>query len=383
MLRAEPLYRIRLMLLASEAQDAALVLARFGVFSPAPDRVDALDETPAAAYREAWLEADARLAKLLGQCGEAGPLQVPDDAAAPTLADLEELNDWLKEVWVACMACHEREGRIEEARKHLDALADTLAKLERLNVDLADLLRPDSLLAVDLGSLPAGGLKRVTEALAMTGYLVARFDEAGEQVFAVIAGPRNRHEEVRGLLAQAGWRELPVPDELRTRPQAARAWLEAPVVGDDRRHDAGRAVGGRGHDSAARRILLVDRERERVHPVHHVERAVLGRLHQHAMQSRRTAANLEHARQQAGALEPAFDAAVHHRPHAQQRGAGLLVGAECPLVGKNELVQLEPLLATGCQQLLRGCERVRHRRTGAARLGATEVGSARDESAAH
>lgn len=230
MLRAEPLYRIRLMVLASEAQDAALALARFGVFSPAPDRRDALDESPAAAYREAWLEADARLAKLLEQCGEAGLLQIPDDAAAPALADLEELNDWLKEVWVACMACHEREGRIEEARKHLDALAETLAKLERINVDLADLLRPDSLLAVNLGSLPASGLKRATEALAMTGYLVSRFDEAGEQVFAVIAGPRNRHEEVRGLLAQAGWRELPVPDELRTRPQAARAWLETERV---------------------------------------------------------------------------------------------------------------------------------------------------------
>ena len=32
---------------------------------------------------------------------------------------------------------------------------------------------------------------------------------------------------MRGLLAQAGWRELPVPDELRTHPQAARAWLQA------------------------------------------------------------------------------------------------------------------------------------------------------------
>jgi V/A-type H+-transporting ATPase subunit I len=36
-----------------------------------------------------------------------------------------------------------------------------------------------------------------------------------------------RQEEVRGLLSQAGWRELPVPQELRTHPQAARAWLEA------------------------------------------------------------------------------------------------------------------------------------------------------------
>jgi V/A-type H+-transporting ATPase subunit I len=49
-------------------------------------------------------------------------------------------------------------------------------------------------------------------------------------VFAVIAGPRVRQDEIRGLLAQAGWRELPVPDELRTHPQAARSWMEAERV---------------------------------------------------------------------------------------------------------------------------------------------------------
>ncbi len=226
MLRAEPLYRIRLLVLTSELQDAALTLARFGVFNPAPGHLEALDEAPAAAYREAWVEAETRLTKLQEQCGVAGPLEVPEAAEAPTLADLEELNGWLKEVWVACMDCRERESQLEDARKHLDALAETLAKLERLNVDLARLLSPDSLLAVNLGSLPADGLKRVTEALAMTGHLVSRFDQVDEQVFAVIAGPRSRHDEVRGLLAQAGWRELPVPDELRTHPQAARAWLE-------------------------------------------------------------------------------------------------------------------------------------------------------------
>jgi V/A-type H+-transporting ATPase subunit I len=89
------------------------------------------------------------------------------------------------------------------------------------------LLRADSLLAVSIGSLPAAGFKRVTEALSMTGHLVSRFDQAGEQVFVVIAGPRDRYDEVRGLLIQAGWRELAVPDELRTHPQAARIWLEA------------------------------------------------------------------------------------------------------------------------------------------------------------
>lgn len=227
MLRAEPLLRIQLVTLASEAQDAALALAQFGVFSPAPVALDALAEAPAMAYREVWLEAEARLAKLLEQCGDTGPLHVPEDAEAPTLADLEALNLWLKSVWNACLECHETATRVEERRQHLAALEDTLAKLEHLNVDLAPLLRADSLLAVRIGSTAAGNFKRLTEALAMTGYLASRFDTVGDQVFAVIAGPRAREEEVNGLLAQAGWHELPVPDELRTHPQAARAWLDA------------------------------------------------------------------------------------------------------------------------------------------------------------
>jgi V/A-type H+-transporting ATPase subunit I len=226
MLRAEPLLRIQLLMLASEAQDAALALAQFGVFNPAACTLDALTESPAAAYREAWLDAQSRLSKLLEQCGDNPPLSLPENAEAPVLADLHELNKWLKGVWVACVASYESKMQIEDALGHLDALEVTLAKLERLNVDLAHLLRADSLLAVNIGSLPSTGLKRVTEALSMTGHLVSIFDQVGDQVFAVIAGPRVRHEEVHGLLSQAGWRELPVPDELRTHPQAARAWLE-------------------------------------------------------------------------------------------------------------------------------------------------------------
>jgi V/A-type H+-transporting ATPase subunit I len=236
MLRTEPLLRIQLFMLASEAQDAALTLARFGQFNPAPCRMETLAESPAATYREVWLEAAARLSKLLDTCGDTSPLNLSADAEAPSLADLQEVNHWLKDVWVSCFACHEDEAKIEDVRSHLGSLEDTLAKLEGLNVDLAHLLRPDSLLSVNIGSLPAAEFKRVTEALAMTGHLVSRFDQAGEQVFAVIAGPRARQGEVRGLLSQAGWRELPVPDELRTHPQLARVWLEAERVRMDAHH---------------------------------------------------------------------------------------------------------------------------------------------------
>ena len=225
MFRAEPLLKIRLRILASEAADAALELARFGIYSPARHAAERLPENPAAVYRETWLEVEARTAKLVERCGALSPLSIPEGAEAPTLVDLEELNGWLKEVWITCLAAYEGEVRIEEEIRHLDALQETLGRLERLNVDLAYLLRPDGLLAVNIGSLPAASVKRAGEALSMTGYVIYNFDTIADQVYAVIAGPRDRHGEVRALLSQAGWRELPVPPELRTHPRTARAWL--------------------------------------------------------------------------------------------------------------------------------------------------------------
>ncbi len=225
MFRAEPLVKIRLLTLASETPDAALELARFGIYSPAQHAPAALAEAPAEAYRDAWLEAESRVARLAERCGNLAEVQIPEGASAPTLADLEALNVWLKEVWGACLSAHEGEARIQEDLRHLDALEETLDKLQRLNVDLAQLLRADGLLAVHIGSLPTASVKRVGEALSMTGSLVSTFDQVGDQAYVVIAGPRDRGEEVRGLLAQAGWRELPVPGELQTHPQAARQWL--------------------------------------------------------------------------------------------------------------------------------------------------------------
>jgi V/A-type H+-transporting ATPase subunit I len=225
MFRAEPMVKIRLLMLASEAPDAALELARVGLYSPAQYAPEALAEKPAEAYREAWLEAESRVSKLVERCGGLPEMSIPPGVEAPTLADLEELNTWLKEVWSACLSAHEGEARIQEEVRHLDALQDTLSKLDHLDVDLARLLRPNGLLAVNIGSLPAASVKRMGEALSMTGSLLHTFDTLGDQAYAVIAGPRERHREVRGLLSQAGWRELPVPPELCAHPYAARTCL--------------------------------------------------------------------------------------------------------------------------------------------------------------
>lgn len=86
--------------------------ARFGIFSPAQYASEALTESPAEAYREAWLEAESRVSKLLERCGNMGEMVIPEGAAAPTLADLEELNKWLKGVWNTCLPAHEGEALI-------------------------------------------------------------------------------------------------------------------------------------------------------------------------------------------------------------------------------------------------------------------------------
>ncbi len=226
MFRAQPLYRVTLWCLASEAPDAALLLARHGIFSPVAQEDAALPGNPAESYRDVFLEADARLSRILEQCGLSGEITLPADAVAPNLTELHEINDWLREIWQVCSRCKESELRVEEEKRRLASLKETYGRLKRLNLDLSRLLRPDSLLDARLGLVPSANVKRLRDALALAGYVLSPFDHAEGQTFAVVAGPRREGEGIADLLSQAGWRELPVPPELQTHPDAAREYIE-------------------------------------------------------------------------------------------------------------------------------------------------------------
>lgn len=238
MFRAQPLSRVTLWFLSSEAPDAALLLARHGVFAPAAEADEALPDNPGGAYREVFLEAAARLARIQEQCGLGAAVELPADAVAPSLEELTEANEWLKQIWQLCSACKEAELRVEEEKRRLAALKETYERLKRLNLDLSRLLRPDSLLDARLGQVPTANVRRLRESLHLAGYVLSPFDEAEGQVFAVVAGPRREGEGIAGLLSQAGWRELPVPAELQTHPEAARQYIEA----EERRLEASSAL---------------------------------------------------------------------------------------------------------------------------------------------
>lgn len=226
MFRAQPLYHMTLWCLASEAQDIALLLAQQGVYCPAPDPEAGPAGAVAKEYRETYLEARARLDKILPLCGIHEDPLLPADALAPSLQELQGINNQLKDAWRACSECQTLEDEVETLRRELASIEDTYSRLHGLHRDMTALLKPDSLLKVLVGQVPTSNVRRLQEALGLAGHLLLAFDQSGAQTFALIAGPRNKGE-LGDLLAQAGWRNLPIPSELQTRPETAEAYLQA------------------------------------------------------------------------------------------------------------------------------------------------------------
>lgn len=225
MFRAQPMSRVTLYCLTSEAQDAALLLARHGLFGLAADKHESFPESPGDEYREIYLEAEARLAKIGELCGHLELPPIPPDVIAPNLRELKGINNRLRDLWQKCSACAEHGQKIEEDLRRLAVLRDTFERLKTLDVDVSRLLKADSLLDSRIGQVPKANVKRLKEALQLAGYMLTVFDQTGEQAFVVVAGPRSGGE-LGGVLSQAGWRELMIPLELQTHPEIASKYLE-------------------------------------------------------------------------------------------------------------------------------------------------------------
>ncbi len=260
MFRARPMSRVTLYCLTSEAQDVALLLARHGLFGLAADKEVSFPESPGDEYREIYLEADARLAKIGELCGHLDIPPLPPDAIAPNLRELKGINHRLRDMWQKCSACADQGQKIEEDIRRLAALRDTFGRLKTLDVDVSRLLKADSLLDSRIGQVPKANVKRLKEALQLAGYMLTVFDQTGEQAFVVVAGPRSGGE-LGGVLSQAGWRELVVPPELRTNPEIAGRYLEreAERLQDEESHYCdvkAQSVGAQGDWLGQARLLL-------------------------------------------------------------------------------------------------------------------------------
>lgn len=229
---------VSLWVLNSDAPQASLLLATYGVFTPEKSLAWERDlpETPGDRYVEIFAEANARLGKVLEHYGtaalgapaaaradELSPEQVPE---APTLAQLQEWNAWLGELWNAASRCEEDKRRVTEALEHNASLRNSLEHFKKLDIDLSWLARPKRFLQTRIGTVPEANLARLGEALELSGFLLEVFDAQDGRVYAVAIGPIGKAGEIRGALDAAGWQETSLEPELLAHPDKAREELE-------------------------------------------------------------------------------------------------------------------------------------------------------------
>ncbi|MEW6132785.1 MAG: V-type ATPase 116kDa subunit family protein [Pseudomonadota bacterium] len=228
---------VSLWVLNSDAPQASLLLATYGIFTPEKSQAWERDlpETPGDRYAEVFAEAKARLNKILEHYGPtplAGKEIEFEDAAAlpagpdaPTLDELQEWNAWLGELWNVASRCEEEKRRINEALEHNASLLSSLEHFRKLDIDLAWLARPKRFLQTRIGIVPVANLARLSEALELSGFVLEVFDTQDGRAYAVAAGPVGRAGEIRGAMDAAGWQEMTLEPELLAHPEKAREAL--------------------------------------------------------------------------------------------------------------------------------------------------------------
>lgn len=229
---------VSLWVLNADAPQASLLLATYGIFTPEKSQAWERDlpDTPGDRYAEVFAEANARLNKILehygptpladGEIGFEATAAQPAGPEAPTLAQLQDWDAWLGELWNVASRCEEDRRRIGEALEHNAGLLSSLEHFRKLDIDLGWLARPKRFLQTRIGTLPEASLARLSEALELSGFLLEVFDAQGGRAYAVAAGPLGKAGEIRGALDAAGWQEMTLEPELLAHPEQAREALE-------------------------------------------------------------------------------------------------------------------------------------------------------------
>ena len=219
MMTPVPMCRVSLSLLTEDLIQAGLELARFGSFSPQlrPRKEETFPELPLRDYLEVFESARARFRKISQFLGfEPRPEAAPE--RPPDLAELQSLNQWLEEVWQQCSACAENLRRSEEELREVRQLKGLLRSYRHLDFDLGLLHTDFRFLHVRLGTIPQQNLGRLREAVALAGFTTTRFAVREERAHVIVAGLKEKAEELETVLKAADFRALQLPAEFSDHP---------------------------------------------------------------------------------------------------------------------------------------------------------------------
>lgn len=236
MFRPESMRHVLIQVVKNDLPQAALTLAAQGSFAPdrRPSDEHELVEVPGERYRQLYRQAESRLSKINSHFQK--PVEV--SGLEPRLVserELDALNKRLGSLWQECSKCQEDFRRLDDEIRLVDQLESALETFANLNIDLGLLQGDKEFLDLRLGIVPSINLERMRDALGLADYLVYTFLKADESIHVVVVGPKDEQTaEVDAVLESAGFRDLPVPAELRDEPNKIRQELT------ERRREIGR-----------------------------------------------------------------------------------------------------------------------------------------------
>ncbi|MCP4702183.1 MAG: ATPase [Gammaproteobacteria bacterium] len=230
MFKPLPMQRVMLKVMREDAPLAALVLADCGVFSPEAADLpeDVLPERPGAQYNKVYRNAQSRLEKLRQRADDGPCREFPDELRVIELAELEQANKRLGELWGRYSELEEQQHRLLEERRHLEELKENLHLFSTLNINLGRLQASGAFLELHMGTLPLLDLQRFAKAVSIEPHHFLKvFHTARETAYVMIAGPRKEKQDTHKLLQTADFRPLALPPEFKSHPKTIQHELSA------------------------------------------------------------------------------------------------------------------------------------------------------------
>ena len=216
--------RITLKVLQEYAPLTALILADSGVFGPETSQLpeEILPHRPGDAYHKLFSSAETRLSKVKQRVSLPTPIKsLP--LRGIELAELEQINQHLGELWNQFSKLEEQQHKAAEERRHLDSLSQSLEIFQSLDIDLSVLRNTREFLDLHVGTLPLIDLQRFEKAVSLAPYHFLKvFYKTQDTAYVMVAGPPKQASDTHQLLQTADFKTLVVPPEFSDRPQKIR-----------------------------------------------------------------------------------------------------------------------------------------------------------------
>ncbi len=232
MFKPLPMQYISLKVLTEDVPLVAHLLAENGMFNPETTEAlaEQLPERLGEEYRNVFNQARHRLEKILSRCSLTVPalLESPIFQKLP-LAQLDQLNQQLGEIWQQFSALAETLHQLQEQQIAVKQLLETLQKFTALDVDLSIFQSDKHFLNLHIGTVSLIQFSHLREALALAEHFLTVFHQDEKTVYVVIAGPLEQQEQVQGVLEHANFQPLSIPPQFHHHPPQVYAELTTQI----------------------------------------------------------------------------------------------------------------------------------------------------------